>query len=312
MSIAAPTTLCVRWTALREAWTMRMLLWSGRLRRTLSAVTKLALAAVLAWPASASAITGVCPDGSVFIVRRAADVPCKEAKQVEPHRVPPIRPENLPRPYLWEVHRQNLDQSNPYNLVDRANQVRTLGNADVEAGAAPPLGTSPSASAPLPQVAAAPPPAPPVSGPRPSDLGLTDGELRDLFLLVELSQRRAPAAFLRTAASGAEGMRVSMAYSQAFDERVRHAGGSGSVLLFTVEPRAAGRFLPNFTFVQGHLTFSPRRDDPGQLAILSGRVGDLGAGDLVLGYVLLPDAIDVTRPLDVYWDDRQVVATFRP
>ncbi len=295
---------------------MRMLLWPGRLRRTTSAVAKLALAVTFAWPASGASITGVCPDGSVFIVRRAADVPCRDARQVEPHRVPPLRPENLPRPYLWEVHRQKLDESNPYNLVDRAEQVRTLGNADVQAGAVAPLGgpdPATAASAPLPQVAAAPPVAPPVSGLRPSDLGLTDGELRDLFLLVELAQRRAPAAFLRAAPGGAESLRVSMAYSEAFEARVRSAGSAGgSVLLFTVEPQASGRFLPNFTFVQGHLTFSPRREDPGQLGILSGRVGDLAAGDLVLGYVVLPDAIDVTRPLDVYWDDHQVVATFRP
>ncbi len=282
---------------------MRIMQWPGRLRRTMSAVSKLALAVAVGWPASASAITGVCPDGSVFIVRRAADVPCREARQVEPHRVPPMRPENLPRPYLWELHRQKLDESNPYNLVDRAEQVRKLGNADVQSGAA----------APLPQVAAAPPSAPPVRGLRPSDLGLSDGDLRDLFLLVELSQRRAPAAFLRAAPGGAESMRVSMAYSQAFDERARSAGGAGgAVLLFSVEPQAAGSFVPNFTFVQGHLTFSPRRDDPGQLGLLSGRVGDLAAGDLVLGYVVLPDAIDVSRSLDVYWDDQQVVATFRP
>jgi len=282
---------------------MRIMLWPGRLRRTMSAVSKLALVVAVGWPARASSITGVCPDGSVFIVRRAADVPCREARQVEPHRVPPMRPENLPRPYLWELQRQKLDESNPYNLVDRAEQVRKLGNADVQSGAA----------APLPQVAAAPPPAPPVRGLRPSDLGLTDGDLRDLFLLVELSQRRAPAAFLRAAPGGAESMRVSMAYSQAFDERARSAGGgAGAVLLFSVEPQAAGSFVPNFTFVQGHLTFSPRRDDPGQLGLLSGRLGDLAAGDLVLGYVVVPDAIDVSRSLDVYWDDQQVVATFRP
>ncbi|MCL4685161.1 hypothetical protein KJ059_10460 [Myxococcota bacterium] len=299
---------------------MRILLWPGRSSRQVPfpvpfAIGTLALTAALAWPAPASAISGVCPDGSVFIVRRAADVPCREARRVEPHRVPPIRPENLPRPYLWEVHRQGIDPSNPYNLVDRAEQVRTLGNADLETGAVAPsaAGAPPPAGASLPPVAAAPPPPPPpASGPRPSDLGLTDGELRDLFLLVELSQRRAPAVFLRSRPDAAGDMRVSMAYSQAFQERVANAGGAGSVLLFTVEPETAGRFLPNFSFVQGHLTFSPQREDPAQIGILSGRVGDLSAGDLVLGYVVLPESIDVTRPLDVYWDDRQVVATFRP
>jgi len=104
-----------------------------------------------------------------------------------------------------------------------------------------------------------------------------------------------------------------MAHSQAFEERLRSAGAeAGAVLLFTVQPRDAERFLPNFTFVQGHLTYSPRRDDPSQLGVLSGRLGDLGADELVLGYVILPGTIDLSRPLDVYWDDRQLATTFRP
>src|SRR5690606_6186352 len=158
------------------------------LRRAPPPARLLLAALAFAAPAPAAAITGVCPDGSVFIVRRQADVPCREAKQVEPSQVPPLRPENLPRAYLWEVHRQKIDENNPYNLVDRAEKVRTLGNADV-GGVAAPLGApAPGAapSAPLPQVAAAPPPTPPAPrGPRPSDLALTDGELRDLFYLVE-------------------------------------------------------------------------------------------------------------------------------
>ena len=257
-------------------------------------------ALAIAWPAAAPAITGVCPDGSVFVVRRQADVPCREARRVEPSRVPPLRPENLPRAYLWEVHRQKIDENNPYNLVERAEKVRALGNADLAAGAAPAL----------PQVSAAPPPP---SGPRPSDLALSDGELRDLFYLVELSQRRAPATFVRAGVAGDESLRVSIAHSQAFEERLRGAGvEGGAVVLFTVQSAAAERFLPNFTFVQGQTTYSPRRDDPSQLGVLSGRLGDLAAEDLVLGYVVLPPGIDLTRPVDVYWDDRQIATTFRP
>jgi hypothetical protein len=277
-------------------------------------VPSLVVAAALGWPTAAAAITGVCPDGSVFVVRRAADVPCRDAKHVEPSKVPPLRPENLPRAYLWDVHRERIDENNPYNLVDRAEKVRTLGNADI-GSAAPPLGATPSApGSALPQVAAAPPSAPPPArGPRPSDLGLTDGELRDLFYLVELSQKRAPATFLRAGKGGEDSLRVAMAYSQAFEERLRGAGAEpGAVLLFTVQPKAAERFLPNFTFVQGHLTFSPRRDDPGQIGVLSGRLGDLGSDELVLGYVVLPPGLDLARPVDVYWDDRQLATTFRP
>ena len=276
-------------------------------------VSRAVAALAFAWPLGAGAITGVCPDGSVFVVRRAADVPCREAKRVEPSRVPPLRPENLPRAYLWEVHRERIDENNPYNLVDRAAQVRALGNADLGGAPPPPLGATPEPGG-LPQVAAAPPAAPPAErGPRPADLALTDGELRDLFYLVELSQKHAPATFLRAGAAHEDGLRVALAHSQAFEERMRSAGAQpGPVLLFSVQPREPGRFLPNFTFVQGHLTYSPRRDDPAQLGVLSGKLGDLGADELVLGYVVLPPAFDLGRPLDVYWDDRQLATTFRP
>ena len=280
-------------------------------RRTPPRARLLLAALALAAPTPAAAITGVCPDGSVFVVRRQADVPCREAKRVEPSQVPPLRPENLPRAYLWEVHRQKIDENNPYNLVDRAEKVRSFDNSDLGGGAAVP-GAVPTP--PLPQVAAAPPPAPPApQGPRPSELALTDGELRDLFYLVELSQKRAPASFLRAGVGGDESLRVAMAHSQAFEERLRGAGAEGgAVLLFTVQPQAAERFLPNFTFVQGQTTYSPHRDDPSQLGVLAGRLGDLGADELVLGYVVLPGAIDLTRPVDVYWDDRQLATTFRP
>ncbi|HEY8492932.1 MAG TPA: hypothetical protein VIN04_03495, partial [Myxococcota bacterium] len=200
-----------------------------------------------------------------------------------------------------------------YNLVDRAAQVRALGNADLGGAPPPPLGATPEPGG-LPQVAAAPPAAPPAErGPRPADLALTDGELRDLFYLVELSQQRAPATFLRAGAAHEDGLRVALAHSQAFEERMRAAGAQpGPVLLFSVQPREPGRFLPNFTFVQGHLTYSPRRDDPAQLGVLSGKLGDLAVDELVLGYVVLPPAFDLGRPLDVYWDDRQLATTFRP
>lgn len=285
--------------------------------RVVPRVSRGLAALVFAWPLGAAAITGVCPDGSVFVVKRQADVPCREAKRVEPSRVPPLRPENLPRAYLWEVHRQKIDENNPYNLIERAEKVRTLGNADLAAGegagtaASSMPGAAPEAA--LPQVSAAPPVPPPApAAPRPSDLALSDGELRDLFYLVELSQKRSPATFLRAGKAGDDSLRVSIAHSQAFEERLRSAGSSGGpVLLFSVQPRDAERFLPNFSFVQGHLTFSPHRDDPGQLGVLSGSLGDLAADELVLGYVILPASFDLERPLDVYWDDRQLATTFR-
>ena len=273
------------------------------------------LAAALASASSAFAITGVCPDGSIFIVQSASDVPCKNAKRIEPHEVPPVRPENLPRPYLWEVHREKLDQNNPYNLVDRAAQMRKLGRTDNDGAAGPPSGAAASglASA-APAVGSAPPHAatPRSAGPLP--LGLTDGELRDLFFLVELSQQHAPATFTLPAAHGSEGLRVSFAWSQAFEDRVRRAlpSGEGKPLLFTVQAKEATSFQPNFTFVQGSSTFTPKRDDVSQFGILQGHAGALAARDLVLGYVVLPAGVDLARPVDMYWDDRRLAATLRP
>jgi len=273
------------------------------------------LALGLAWPDAARAITGVCPDGSIFIVQRAADVPCRDAKRVESHRVPPMRPQNLPRSYLWDVQREKIDENNPYNLVDRAKKVRELGTFHGD-GAAPDVGAGPPGAAPgapPPQVASAPPSRPAPRVPSASELALSDGELRDLFYLVELSQRRAPATFLRSGAAGDDSLRVAFAHSEAFEQRFHAAGGPpGPVLLFSVQPRTAERFLPNFTFVQGHLTFSPQRADPAQLGVLSGRTGDLAADELVLGYVVLPPTLDLRRALDVYWDDHQIGTTFQP
>ena len=68
----------------------------------------------LAAAADAGSITGVCPDGSVFVVRNPASIPCTQARRVEPHRVPPMRPENLPRSYLWDVYREKFVKVYPH------------------------------------------------------------------------------------------------------------------------------------------------------------------------------------------------------
>jgi hypothetical protein len=265
----------------------------------------LALSCAVASPAAAS-ITGVCPDGSIFIVQTEAAIPCERAKLMEPHEVPPVRPEYLPKPYTWHVYGESVDPNNPYNMIDSARKVRELQNS----GAAPETA--------LPQVGAAPPP---VARPQreirslaPETLGLTDGEIRDLFLIVELSQGRAPASFVKETAGGLERMRVSLAYSQSFQERVDAAWGSaqGRVLLFTVVAQANEAFHGNLTFTQGHFAFQPDRDDPRQLGVLHGRLGALTSGETLLGYVVVPADVDLTAPADVYWNDRRTTATFSP
>ena len=266
--------------------------------------------------AGAGSITGVCPDGSVFVVRNPANIPCREAHRVEPHQVPPMRPENLPRSYLWDVYREKQNENNPYNLVDRAAKVRSSlakdGSAPPDEALVPPSdGTAAASGAAPPQVASAPPSRPATPAPSKPELGLTDGELRDLFYLVEVSQQSAPATFA-TEAGGQEALRVSFAHSQAFEARVRSATSvDGRVVLFSVQPNQHDTFRPNFTFVQGQTSFHPQSSDARQLGVLVGRLGELNKDDLVLGYAVLPGTIDIARPVDLYWDDRRLAVTFQ-
>ena len=271
-----------------DSRTMNFMWFSDFIFRSLRLAGGLALACLLgALPADAS-ITGVCPDGSMFIVKKEADIPCQRAKRVEPHDMPPIRPAYLPRPHAWQVFQSQQDPNNPYNLVDRARAVREAAQPQ------PPQehrAALPSVSAPL---APAKPPT------------LDDAELRDLALIVGLSQDSLPARFER----GPQGaLNIDLAHSRAFEARLHDhfAGRSlGPVVVFSVSANAPGTFHANFTFVQGHVAFHPEPHDPHQRGILTGALGDLAAGERVLGYAVLPEGIDLSRPTDVYWNDRRI------
>lgn len=299
--------------------------WRSRVTAPLAAGT------VLAWlvlpgaeQASAAGVTGVCPDGSIFIVQSEAQIPCARSKRIEPSEVPPLRPEFLPSPYTWQVWQQQQNPNNPYNLIDSARQVRGLQPPPSAVPGAP--GTAAAATG----VSAAPPavssPPPPDSGgvagataapaAAPVDLGLTEQDLRDLFLIVELSQSRTAARFQRETADGRGVFQVSLARSQAFEARLREAwrsrGGlaGNGVLIFSAVSQQPQRFLANFSFVQGHLSYQPDASDPSQVGILQGRLGELEAGEAVLGYVVLPEAMSASEPLDIYWNDRRTTARF--
>ena len=282
-----------------------------------------ALAALLASasPAARASISGVCPDGSIFVVQSPEAIPCSNAKQVEPGDVPPIKPELLPRPYAWEVFNQQQNPNNPYNLIDAARQVRETRAAEAAATAP----REPLKEARTEQIASsvplAPPPQPapsaPVDAAAPLDLGLSEEEARDLALIVDLSQQRAPAAFVR-GDGGTPTLSVRVAPSTAFEARLREAWArrgrslAGPVVLFCARAAAPESFHPNFTFVQGHQAFHPDPSDPTQLGLIRGDLGDLAPESDVLGYVVLPEQVVLAQPLDIYWDDRQITATLRP
>ncbi|MDH3521728.1 MAG: hypothetical protein OEM49_14855 [Myxococcales bacterium] len=271
-------------------------------------------------PAQARVITGVCPDGSIFIVSRAHDIPCSDAKQVEPGDIPPLNPEFLPRPYGWERFNQQTDPNNPYNLVDAARA------GEAQAGA-PPAPENSAQEMPQRQsasaIATAPPPVSAALRAAPSagdalELGLGPNELRDLAGIIEIMQERAPATAVRRDATGNPLLAMRVARSAAFDARLRDAlarrgdSAAGPIVLFEASASAPGSFYGNLTFVQGHVAFHPDTADPSQFALLEGRLGDLAAGDAVLGYAVLPSHMDLAQPLDIYWNDLQISATLLP
>ncbi len=247
---------------------------------------------------SAHALAGVCPDGSIFIVKTAAQIPCEGAKEVEPSKMPPLRPENLPRPYLWEVYRERADVGrNPYHLLERAEDVRRGGPETAS--------TPPAVSAPPPESA----PAPSASD-RVRQLGLSEGEVRDLFVLVELSQQRSPVHFVDSE-GGRERLRVSFAHSRAFRDRAEQGGlvdrgTAREVLLFSSVAAQATEFHPHFTLVQGQQAFQPHAGNRAEIGLLRGAVGPQARDAVALGYIVLPEGFDLSRPIDVYWNDRRI------
>jgi hypothetical protein len=293
-----------------------------RLLRRVSWLAATLLAGALAAGPAAASLTGVCPDGSMFIVKKEADVPCPDAKLVAPHEMPPIRPTHLPRPYAWEVFQRKQDPNNPYNMVDTARQVRE-GEMSPEDAAGPETAPGPQSpptqhSATTAPVATATPtqPLPPVSAASPPSrpLELSPEERRDLALIVELSQQRVPVGFAQPSETS-PALRVRLAHSQAFQARVHASRGgpaAGPVVLFRAEAVAPGAFYANFTFAQGHTAFHPNPEAAHQLGVIEGSLGPLAAGQSVLGYVVLPAHLDVAQSMDVYWNDHRLVATLRP
>ncbi|MCH2171125.1 hypothetical protein MK489_10110 [Myxococcota bacterium] len=259
---------------------------------------------LLSSPALAT-ISGVCPDGSIFIVQTEQSIPCRQAKRVAPTDIPPLNPELLPRPFGWNRFHERQDPNNPYNLVDSIESGPSASEPPVSRWT--PRESSTGSS----RVEASPRP---VSVPDRFP-ALTPQELEDLAQIVELSQRRAPATFEKSEGSG---VRLRIAHSKALESRLREvwrtAGGTpeGHPVVFSAAASQADRFYANLTFVQDSVAFHPNRDDARELGVLQGRLGRLGPDDRVLGYAWLPTSMDLKRSMDVYWNDRVLRTTLDP
>ena len=266
-------------------------------------------ALVCAWtgPALAGSVAGVCPDGSAFIVSRKASAPCARARFVDdPSDMPPLRPELLPRPYTWTLDQRARDPNNPYNLLEATRKM----NARHEPTPAP----SAEQTAPEPQVAAVPPTRVQAGSPEPLSLPLHEDEVRDLVRLVTLRQEVAPATFTVEDIHQQPQLLVRLAHSQSFQDRVLDVLGQSDkhVLLFSVRSVQAGEFYPNFFLVHEGVTFRPDPEDSHEVGFIVGDRGELEAGYLALGYLIIPQRFDPSQPLEIWWNDRSLVGVLRP
>jgi hypothetical protein len=279
----------------------------------------------LALGASAESMTGICPDGSIFIVQHEAQIPCARARRVDPSEMPPIRPEYLPRPYGWLVDQEARNPNNPYNVVGAAEKIRALAAAGATGAVAPGSGAqTPSAAQAMPPIAAAQPPvgsagsaaapAPLVESGAPL-VSLGEGDLADLARLVALRQQIAPAELRVEDITGREEVRIQVAHSESFEalvlEALGRAPGDARVLAFLARTSAATEFHPNFFVVQGPLTFRPDPSRADETGFVLGAAGPQPAGAVSLGYVVVPTRFDPTRPLDLFWNDRSIEAKLR-
>jgi hypothetical protein len=274
------------------------------------------LVCALAEVAAGQSLTGICPDGSIFIVQSEAQIPCARARRVDASELPPIRPEYLPRPYGWIVDQEARDPNNPYNMVEAAEKIRALHAAGAARPPAPATPVPPAVGAPPPTAApsgAAPPPLVESAGaPR---VSLAEEDVADLARLVVLRQQVAPAELRVDDISGREELRIQLAYSESFEalvlESLGHAPGDGVVLAFLARLGAALEFHPNFFVVQGPLTFRPDPERSAEVGFVLGDAGPQPAGAVLLGYVVVPPRFDPAQPLDLWWNDRSVEARLR-
>jgi hypothetical protein len=115
-------------------------------------------------------------------------------------------------------------------------------------------------------------------------------------------------------AAGSEQLSLRFAYSSGAESRLREqlGAGQGRVLVFSVRAAQPGEFHPNFLLAQAGATFRPDPDLPAQSGFLLGTAGPLPKGQIRLGYLVLPERFDLSQPLRIWWNDRELDATLRP
>jgi hypothetical protein len=276
-------------------------------------------AATLAAGARAdTTLSGVCPDGSFFVVQSRESVPCANPRFADPSDLPPVRPYLLPRPYTWYVDQEARSANNPYNVLDTAQKIRAARAGAAEATAQPPVSARQAAGgAPTQARGVAPEAAQATRAPAAAPLvSLADEDLRDLVRLIALRQEAAPATLDLEDVHGRRALKIEIAYSSSFEsyalQTLSREPAANRVLVWSAQAQRDTDFHPNFFVVQNGRTFRPDPQKPGDAGFLLGAPGALPGGEMAVGYLVIPASFDPRAPLEVFWNDRSVEAVLNP
>jgi len=242
-------------------------------------------------------------------------VPCQNPHFADAADLPPLRPYLLPRPYTWYVDQEARNPNNPYNLVEAAEKIRAARLGTKPAGETESAAQALPAQAPAVNAAVRPLPTTP-QPPAPAALALADDELRDLVRLIGLRQADSPAQLEVSDARGDARLRIQLAYSAAFEgyalATLARNPAANHVIVFATLAEADTDFQPNFFVVQNGRTFRPDPTSPSELGFLLGTPGKLGAGELAVGYLIVPPSFDPQAPIELFWNDRSVETVLAP
>jgi hypothetical protein len=84
------------------------------------------------------------------------------------------------------------------------------------------------------------------------------------------------------------------------------------VIVWSVTSERAADFHPNFFVVQSGRTFRPDPQNPAELGFLLGGPGTQPAGEMSIGYLVVPASFDPANAIEVFWNDRSLEAVLAP
>lgn len=285
------------------------------------ALYPLAMGICIAIPAAARAgVVAVCADGSIMIAKKWADVNCAGAIEVAPDDVPPIGSGIRPRSIAWAnfLGEQEAMRRESERVRTRANRVsgRSPAVPTVREESLDPTRAYRNDNANGNKRALSGDLARHPSAAMRASFTLTADERRDLALLVDLSQRDTP-AILKFTQNGVTTASLKIAHSRAFEAKLRahqrtaSARHLGTVLVFSLEPGNADAMDTSLSFVQGGPSFRPNARNSREFGWIDDVDAATGQATTRLGYIVLPESFEVSRPLAVFWGDAVMGATLR-